>query len=569
MSGPDDLPDLIDAALDGRSTPEEWRRLQDRLRTDRAARAAYRQSVNLHCSLGRVYAGTVWSPNVRPNPEKSSFRRFAVVLAALAASVLVVMMLTRSGPPDQLQPIEMASARLAIADGSTELLNREGQSRLATDGEAIPIGHSVRTGPDTGTTVVTLGSGRLELGSDTTARFDGTLADASVYLSVGVARFDPLGAVAQSLLVQTPHASIRTRGTTFVSAVSADATLVEVEKGNLEIARASDGRVVEVGPGAWTVASTGGPMTSRSTFAKQAVHTSTIPIRANRVALSPDGSILAAANANLPVIDGVELWDVRTRRSTTQIGGVRSITALQFGPDGTTLAVGGTRPFVEIWDTGRQKAGPVMEPTDPTEQSIDLTFAGNGRWVAALGHKGITIGVRVWDTETGEPRPVPALAARAMSVSGTSKGPLLAGGTRDGRVVLWDAGTGREQAVLNAGRKEGFKAIAISPDGRRVAHPTGSSITVWNVARREIGRVLDGEGRWFVSSVVFSPNGKRIAAGGPTDVLVWDADTGAMTASVRTGTGTAWLAFTPDGRQLLTHSGGRTGVRVWNLPATE
>lgn len=114
-------------------------------------------------------------------------------------------------------------------------------------------------------------------------------------------------------------------------------------------------------------------------------------------------------------------------------------------------------------------------------------------------------------------------------------------------------------------------AVALSPDGTKLAHVSGSEVAVRDVSRpeRPVVATLQGH-RDIVQSIAWSPDGKRIASGGYRTVRVWDAATGALTDTLGTpieGRVTA-LVFLPDNRTLAFADGAQAQrglIRLWSL----
>ncbi|MFG3552596.1 WD40 repeat domain-containing protein [Streptomyces sp. NPDC047725] len=168
--------------------------------------------------------------------------------------------------------------------------------------------------------------------------------------------------------------------------------------------------------------------------------------------------------------------------------------------------------------------------------------------------------------QAGEMALPPLRAGLVYAVAFSPDGSLLAAGSHDGTVRLWDTTTRTPLGQPLTGHNGLVYTVAFSPDGSLLA--TGShdgTVRLWDTTTRTVGQTLtDNLGP--VTSVAFSPDGSLLATGSHDGTLrLWDTTT-------RTPAGPPpsahskpvhAVAFSPDGSLLAT--GSRDGtVRLWD-----
>jgi WD40 repeat protein len=122
------------------------------------------------------------------------------------------------------------------------------------------------------------------------------------------------------------------------------------------------------------------------------------------------------------------------------------------------------------------------------------------------------------------------------------------------------------------GHADLVRALAFSPDGRRLAAAGGPSgrfgeIKIWNVQAAPPALVSTIQGHAdTILALAFSPDGATIATGGYDKLIkIWDVATGALVTTLKEHSDAVYaVAYMPGGRQIVSVAGDRT-VKVWDV----
>ncbi|HEV2950424.1 MAG TPA: WD40 repeat domain-containing protein, partial [Gemmataceae bacterium] len=182
-------------------------------------------------------------------------------------------------------------------------------------------------------------------------------------------------------------------------------------------------------------------------------------------------------------------------------------------------------------------------------------------------------GLRIWDVQGPGPEIRPQEDGAIHVLGGSPDGKLLAGGGNDNRVRIWDAATGKLEAILE-GQKGKVAAAAFSPDGETLATASDvdGMVWLWNVKTREPVLVIpEAADACTVETLAFHPQGKLLAVGGidwlatggsDGAICIWDIQENR--SSVVFDRGATRIAFDPTGRWLAAASLSES-ICLWDM----
>jgi WD40 repeat protein/energy-coupling factor transporter ATP-binding protein EcfA2 len=194
-----------------------------------------------------------------------------------------------------------------------------------------------------------------------------------------------------------------------------------------------------------------------------------------------------------------------------------------------------------------------------------VAFSSNGSVVATGSGDGT---VRLWNATTAGPLAVITHGGGVNAVAFSGDGRTLASGGVDGAVRLWDTNTNHLLGTLTG--HAAVNAVAFSRDGTTIATGNADGTAhIWATStQRSLATLAGHEGP--VYAVAFSPTGRTLATGGDDSrTRLWDPLTQQTTAILSGHTGEVFaVAYSPDGNAIATGSADGT-ARIWDAKTNQ
>ena len=279
------------------------------------------------------------------------------------------------------------------------------------------------------------------------------------------------------------------------------------------------------------------------------------------IAWSPDATKFLSGGEDTHL--NVKVWDVQTRHLLWGRKGDRSLlNGVAWSPDGKRILTGGEEGIATVWDAN---TGTPLSYLKGHHSDIGgVAWSSDGRRLATASADGTA---KIWDLDTR--KELMTLSGHHDWVNDVSWNPdakHLATASRDGTAKIWDT-EGNEPLALT-GHLDKVTGLAWSPDGKLLA-TSGNDRTarIWESSSGKLLHTFSGHSNW-VNSVSWNPDGRRIAtASGDKTVKVWDSQSGNVLVTL-TSNDAGWMlvAWSPDGRLLAGGADGGVTV-IWDSEA--
>ncbi|MGK7940533.1 MAG: WD40 repeat domain-containing protein, partial [Crocosphaera sp.] len=288
------------------------------------------------------------------------------------------------------------------------------------------------------------------------------------------------------------------------------------------------------------------------------------------VAFSPDGKWLAIGDTN----EQIYLWKVKEgcpilhEIIDTNNGWVRAII---FSPDSQIITSAGENGNICLWEVETRK--PIATFSGHLDRVRSLSYSGNSQLLASSSDDRT---IRVWDCNRKEL--ITVLTKHQDRVRWVIFHPVqdtLISASQDNEICLWDVNFSQGKLIKSFTPLENkdnlLRALTISPDGKLLASGSDDKIVrLWDLETGQFKQSLSHNHNHWIRSLAFSPDGDQIAsASEDTTICISDVKTGKHLHTLRGDNGGVWsIAFHPKLPWLLSGEMG-FNVRIWNYKSGE
>ena len=235
------------------------------------------------------------------------------------------------------------------------------------------------------------------------------------------------------------------------------------------------------------------------------------------VAFSPDSTVLASAH-----VDCVRL--LNTASGEIKVLGEKQIELpnLAFCPDGRELVTVAKGGLVQFWDYRQVKETRRQELHSGEMEIGSVVYHPQGKRLAVSFASSLFLCDLPFVLA---PMELKGHAGPVRSVAWLSGGELIASGSDDGSIRIWNAETGEMQQKLE--HHHPVFAVAVNPIGDTIAS-CGEDSAVWLwTASTELPVVEMEAHQEAVNCIALTDDGERLASGGEDKTIrIWDTHTG-------------------------------------------
>ncbi len=216
-------------------------------------------------------------------------------------------------------------------------------------------------------------------------------------------------------------------------------------------------------------------------------------------------------------------WNLHDKEKSysTLYKGNSLIETIRISQDGRLLVCADNKSGLLLFDLTSQTGNPkILAGTEKNIRAIAIAPDNNTMFTA-----GMEPVIDYWDISTGKTRAFTDPGSRVNALSLSPDGLLLAGGTRDGRLMVWRTKSETITTVITEDPVNPIHSLAFSPDYKYiVAGNIKGQILIFRADNFEQVRMLSNH-KARITDLNFTPDGKKmISTSFDGNVLLWNME---------------------------------------------
>ncbi len=245
------------------------------------------------------------------------------------------------------------------------------------------------------------------------------------------------------------------------------------------------------------------------------------------IAFSPEGDRLVSGDRS----GTLKIWNLGAGKVERSLEGhAKGVEAIAISPDGKAIVSsgGGT---AKVWELKTGKLQRSFQVGMPVQISADAKVLASG-WREGR--------VRIWDVKTGK---VAGIMGGSSPLAISAEGKFVVSGDSDNSTSLWNA---RDKKSIRFLEKFSGGAYVLSPDGQILASGSDEGmVKIWNLGTGEVERTLKAG-----VPLAIAPDGQTLATARDKTIQLWNLSTGNLLASLDSSNSVTRAAFSADGKLL-------------------
>ena len=218
----------------------------------------------------------------------------------------------------------------------------------------------------------------------------------------------------------------------------------------------------------------------------------------------------------------IKIWDSTTWKCIQTLGGLEGhthyVNSVAWNAQGTQLASGSSDKTIKIWDTKTWKC---IQTLGHTGYVMSVAWNSQGRLAS-----GSYDTIKIWDSKDSKTwKCVQTLEGHTLyvsSVAWNSQGTLLASGSEDNMIKIWDSKTWKCIHTLG-GHIHYVSSVAWNSQGTLLASGSwDKTIKIWNTITWKCVQTLKGHIS-YVNSIAWDSRGTKLVSGSNDKTIkIWN-----------------------------------------------